>query len=159
MGGVECFRVFARLHVYLFDFLCIVYCLHQTVAGFPWEKGLSTHYWILRLSLPAKGEPSHWLFFRLGNRASKRANKRPFTLSLLFALARNFVPLRTFKNKRLVRRLLVAIPSPRRFLNDLLLSSLFDFFFSWAWRFCVAEVFCYFIHFHSRIALVILLPG
>ena len=37
MGGVECFRVFARS----LDFLCIER-LHQAVVGFPREKGPST---------------------------------------------------------------------------------------------------------------------
>ena len=37
LGGVECFRVFARP----FDFLCIER-LHQAVVGFPLEKRSST---------------------------------------------------------------------------------------------------------------------
>ena len=35
VDGVECFRVFARRYIYLFDFLCIVHRLHQAVVGFP----------------------------------------------------------------------------------------------------------------------------
>ena len=149
---------------FAFQCLWIIPLPSWALPSFP----LLRSHWILRLRMPAsrptlswsRAQNQRWAFplapFQ-ARKSSKQASKQtPHPPFFIVCTRSSFVSLLTLANKCYLWLLQAntTLSKPIYFWAEFLI-----FFFPWPWRFCVAEVFYYFNHFHSRIALVTLLPG